>query len=80
MSKSKFILTKSLVNVEKEPELIETKKAIKKTLEASCNKGRISLDIDDKLKTKLQIYCITEKVTMTDTIETMIQNFFKDNK
>ena len=77
MQKNKFVLTKALVNVEKEPERFKIEVSNKKNESKKNAKVRISLDIDEFLKTKLQIHCVSKKSTMTDIIEKLIRDFLE---
>lgn len=77
MSKEKYTLSENMISVTKEPVQNSIIKHKKKTTQ---QKSRISLNIDQELKTDLHMHCVKEKVAMTDVIEMLIKNYVRKNK
>lgn len=73
MVKNKFVLTEDLVKFEPEPVLYEPSNKIKCV--SIHKKDRISLNIDADLKKKLVLYCVNNRVKMTDVIEISINDY-----
>ena len=72
MTKSKFILTESLVKVESEPvqntlPVTPLKKNEPKTID------RLSINIDGELKRRLRFFCIDQRKNLTEVIEIAIR-------
>jgi hypothetical protein len=78
MSKSKFILTNELINVEPEP---QPSKENSKKVEANLvlPVERLSLNIDAKLKKELHLFCVSRRKKMTEIVERALEDYLRIN-
>jgi chromosome segregation and condensation protein ScpB len=77
--KEKYILTEDIINIRTEPVQHNEIKSIM-TKGKNHIKVRISLNIDNEIKTGFHLHCVKNKKAMTDVIEYLITEFLNKNK